>query len=489
MADKKWDKDYSKPVKKYQLNYQIYSQSVEEIYFWFIGWFKDNLRHAVKDVEKITDVYSASESSAFFGAQSARAGLLQDRIANNLRTLSEMTKALFQIVRELSIIDMRLDLYNKSMDKSSEDFDSSEITLKGLYVDLVEGGGQNASSVYGLAQKVGFTILPDLFFRIRVDMDHKTGKLTGTVDGVVGKLDFSEKIKEVLARKLQQFYTWKEHTFKELTTRRGFQLNYLKQYYNSMKLYIAWVKPYLKYVKRLGMDTSRLDTPELIAGMEQAMMEMEILVKLKTEGNYTGYINLNFLYRTAPEMSYSTKDYQHRGPIHVGKTEIAFSAFSWTEEDYEAYKKDKAKEDLELLGTIDVSLQEAMDSVGDQLKQYLDELEGLKPKEKKKTVKLKGINKYLARFLGESEEVEVESAKEEKPKAPSLLDPFFSIFRGLADILDSFTGLRSKIGKPAGEKVDTWRAGKEQRSAKENARKILWSSYNIFKKAHGMITW
>jgi hypothetical protein len=44
---------FSDPVKQYKLVYQIYSQSIEEIYFWFVGWFKDNMRHLIdpKDIE------------------------------------------------------------------------------------------------------------------------------------------------------------------------------------------------------------------------------------------------------------------------------------------------------------------------------------------------------------------------------------------------------------------------------------------------------
>lgn len=484
------EKEEFKSVKNYKLIYQIYSQSIEEIYFWFIGWFKDNQREALaKDnpIEKITDIYAASESSAFFGAQSARAGIMQDRVANNLRTLSEMTKALFQIVRELRIIDMRLELYNKSMNSDDSECDSSEVALKGLYVDLVEGGAQNAASVYGLASRVGFTILPDLFFRIRIGMDPKTGEPTESVDDVVKKLEFNEKVKEVLARKLKQFYTWKKHTYKELTTRRSFQIKYLRQYHNSMKLYMAWVKPYLKYIRRLGMDTKKLDTVDLITGMEQSLMEMEILVKLKAKdgADYNGYLSLNFLYRTAPEMAYATKDYQHRGPIHVGRSEINFKAYSWNKKQYEAFKKQKEEEELDLLGSVDESLKESMDAVGDDLKKYIAELEGMKKKEEVPMVDLKGMNKFLANLFGMPTKVE---QKKKVEKQQSILDPFVSIFRGLGELLDSLTGFKSKISKPS-EKVDKWKVSSDEKAAKKNAQKKLWLAYNIFKKAHGMITW
>src|SRR3989338_6821164 len=113
-----------------------------------------------------------------------------------------MIKALFQIVREIRIIDERLAYYIDTYEGRPNAM-SSEITLKGVWIDQVEGGVKNAASVYGLAQSVGFSILPDLFFRIRIkDVD----KLDNQVDA----LEFNEKVKEVIRRKLRQFYEWKK---------------------------------------------------------------------------------------------------------------------------------------------------------------------------------------------------------------------------------------------------------------------------------------
>ena len=53
---------------------------------------------------------------------------------------------------------------------------------------------KNAASVYGLSQTVGFTLLPDLFFRV-------APKGPEDVDIVVDSLEFNLKVKEVLKRK------------------------------------------------------------------------------------------------------------------------------------------------------------------------------------------------------------------------------------------------------------------------------------------------
>ena len=144
---------------------------IEEAYFWTI----DELRYgwSYNRFVKITDIFAASEQSSFFGVSEQRVGLQQDKASQFLRGISEMLKALFQIVREIRIIDERVGYYahtfNRARTGKDDEASGSEITLKGIWVDQVEGGVKNAASVYGLAQTVGFSALPDLFFRIRVD--------------------------------------------------------------------------------------------------------------------------------------------------------------------------------------------------------------------------------------------------------------------------------------------------------------------------------
>src|SRR3989338_8533198 len=159
---------YPNPEFRYRLVVEAIHAYIEEAYYWTIdelemGW-------SFNKFIKITDIHAASEQSAFFGVSEQRLGLQQDKVSGYLRGISEMQKALFQIVRELRVIDERIGYYKHTFNrKSEEDTVGSDITLKGVWVDQVEGGTKNAASVYGLAQTVGFSVLPDLFFRIRVN--------------------------------------------------------------------------------------------------------------------------------------------------------------------------------------------------------------------------------------------------------------------------------------------------------------------------------
>ena len=96
-------------LKTYKIIDEKYGRQVEPVYFWVLGFLRDSL--GAKTVTKLTDTYSASESSQF--GKNAGQGLAatQDRVAANLRTIAQLIQHLFRIVRELSVITERLHLY------------------------------------------------------------------------------------------------------------------------------------------------------------------------------------------------------------------------------------------------------------------------------------------------------------------------------------------------------------------------------------------
>ncbi|MEK6921027.1 MAG: hypothetical protein AABX82_04040, partial [Nanoarchaeota archaeon] len=196
------------PISKltYKVVHQIFNQSIEENYFWTMEFLRTH--EGFSDLTKITDMFSASEHSAFFGSAQQRLGLQQDKVSQFLATIGKMVKELFQLVREIRILDERLNYYKDSDNAHSKTRESAEITLKGIWIDLVEQGSKNPASVYGMARELQFTVLPDLFFSIHPNT-------VDDVDGAVDALDFNRKVKEVLKRKLRTFMEWKRTTHEE----------------------------------------------------------------------------------------------------------------------------------------------------------------------------------------------------------------------------------------------------------------------------------
>ena len=443
---------FPKPIKRFKVSLESFGQSVEEPYFWML----DHLREAwgFTQIEKIRDVFTASESSSFFGSSYSKMGMQQDRAANYLSLIGKFVNDLFKMVREMRNIKLRLDMY----DRFNKGDRAADQALKGIWTDLVEGGTRNPSSVLGLAREVGFTILPPLFFGTYADKPE-------AVEGIVKNMNYNEEVKRILMRKLYQFVVWKVNTEKELRQRDKFLRSYLKQHYEIIRMYINWVRPYLIHVKRMGMDMTRLSMPDLISAFEGSMIEIEFLAKGKKEKKYFPVILVHFYYRTRPAMDFH-QDYQHKGPIHVGRVEITVRGYTWDAETLEKYKEYRKDEDLELLGAINKSIAEGMDMFKDDLKDYLKDLGEVFPTD------------------------ELKKKEEKKPERPkfSVFDPFKDLIAGFGEL---FFGMELfKESKKAGpSKQEVAALDEEKKKVQEVLLLPLWKCVEIFKKTHGMLFW
>jgi hypothetical protein len=458
--------DYPLPKSRYYLIYEVPHESIEPIYFWSLGHLTYDWGFPI--VHKITDIFTAAEHSSFYGASAQRLGLAQDKVSQYLATIGKMIKDMFQLVRELRWIDERKQYY----EDADKGYSGAEQALKGLWADMVDGvvGGQRTTSnIFSMAQQLQFAALPDLFFSIPITKDTvplASGKpLESAIDKVVEQraADFNKELRNILKRKFYQYLIWKKETFKEIAQRRRFTLDYLKQHWNVIRMYIAWVKPYLKHIKKLGADIGKLSSADLIAAFEGSLVEIEILAQKVPEGNkkYFTCILLTFQYRTRPSLQFSQEGGFHRGPVHLGETRIFWRAYSWTEKQIEAFKQMKDKEDFDLVTSIDKSLEAAMNALGDDLDKYLKEAEEMHAAEKKKP--------------------------EAKVQKMDLLEPFKEVGKGFKEFFTVFGAPKGKPKKPTKAEIEAEQ--KEKEAAAKDAVKTLWQHYKNFKKAHRLLTW
>lgn len=438
--------NFPHPLKRYRIDYERYDMSLEENYFWVLNFLRVDA--GLPEVNKITDVFAAAEQSDFWGLSQQRLGLQQDRVSQFLAIIGKMIKEIFQLVRELRILDERINYYSDS-NSGSKSAHSAEVTLKGIYIDLVEGGSKNPASVYGMARELQFIVLPDLFF-------DAPPMAPENVDEYVTGLEFNEMIKRVLRRKLRSFIEWKQSTFKEIRTRRTFTVKYLKQHYDIIKMYMEWVKPYLKNIKRLRLRYEKVETADIISAFEGSLIEMEFLAKRKF-GDAYGCVLGHFDCRTRPTLSYQQEGWQHKGPIHVGRIVITLRLYIWTKEQVENFLKLRRDEDLELFGEVDESVKAAMNAMGDELKRYLIEA---------------------------GEKFSDDESKKGPAKQPGSLGPFIDVFKGFGELFSAFF--------PKGEKkkkADKFKLKQDIGKAEDFMRKNMWYCYKNYRKAHNMMSW
>ncbi len=449
---------FPQPYRRYRLVYESQQASIEHTYFWVYN-------HAMQDfgfgdVIKTLDTFSASENSSFWGLTEQRKGIQQDKASQFMAVIGRMTKELFQIVREIRILKERLRLY----DGSNKGRAADDIALKGLWVDFAQSGGrqQGGMNIYTMAQQLGFSTLPDLFFRTYVKEGDDVAK-------VVDKecKEFNEKVREVLKRTLASYLSWKVETEKELRVRDRFTIKYLRQHWAAIRMYISWVKPYLRNVQKLSNPINDQD-PELISSFEGALMEIEFLARRAVSGDKpTPTLLVTFHYRVKPQLQFQT-EYQ-RGAVHVGRVEFTVRAYGWSDSQVKKYLAYREQETLELIGMVDTSLKDALDALGDELLDYLKEAG-----EDEKT--LEGLR------LKKTEE-----PKTQKPQGPGMLEPFTALFGGFKDLaLLPFEGLRASAG---GKDDAPQSIGFGDERAAKDASGAGFNVFKNYKKAHGMPAW
>ncbi|MDO8556561.1 MAG: hypothetical protein Q7R96_05315 [Nanoarchaeota archaeon] len=476
------------------------SSGVERYYFWVTrflekaGAFGRSFVPPMGEIVKVKDVYSSAETSSYWGNVEQRKAAQQDRVSQYLANIGKFIKDLFQIMRELRILDERLAHY----DGVAKGEKPADVALKGIWIDLVEGGGKNPSSVYGLASQVGFVILPDLFF----DTFVKKSSDVASVVGAYEKRGINRKVREVLARKLEQYILWREHTERELRQRRRFVLAYLVQEYNVIKMYTAWLKPYLENVQRLQQNRD-VNGYDIVTAFETSKIELEIIgIKYQYElDTYYGNkvqrdfqkvfpcVRARFTYVAIPQMSFQ-QEYQ-RGAIHAGQTEIKIDGWVCSKKDLLAYINKSNMETFDVLVAID----DSVIALRDELEKYL-----------KEAAEMYGLKSDMRGLYSADEWKKKEEEEKKKLVKPSnsVFEPFKAVFAGVLEIGKVSLNWQSKEEKKSSavKPVYTYELEKKSDDPKLSAREAAEEAaaaaglakleadllYDVFKKAHKMYT-
>jgi len=418
---------------RFKLILESMGTGVEKYYFWITRFMKEEPDHGLGlEVEKIKDVFGASAGSSFHSQLGTKASAIQQQLSTYLAQIGQMVKSIYPQVRELRLLDERIEYYEAS-DKGDE---SAEIALKSIWIEQVEQGMQNPNSVYSLARQVGFITLPDLFFKINV-------KKPSDVDKAIKTTEAPKKVRDVLAKKLYAYYQWKDNTRREMKHRREFMVKSLRQHYNVIKLYMSWLRPYLKTLRSLEMRGDIYDS-DIVNAFETSKLELELIAKGKGK-KYIPCIRVQMTFITRPELSYTQQG--QRQPTHMGRTEITLEPYVVTQEQIDDYKKKIDEEDIDFVASIDAS----MDALKDD----------------------------LVKYLKEAEEGPEEEEKPKRPKA-DYLGPAKGLAQGFMHMLPA--------GKKKHMKQQAETENEEKKKAEKTVAKLTFLVYDIFKKVNGMMS-
>jgi len=358
-------RDGKEKFDEYSIEINDIGGGVEPYYFTVLRL----MRIGGYDIQKVQDIFASSEMSSFWGDTARRRGEQESRAMQLMGTLNGMLKDLFKVMRELSIIDERLGFY-KDFDEGKTAGDSA---LKDIWISLVEQGSKNPGSVIGLATQVGFVSLPDYFYMTFV-------KKRDEIDSKVNAYDISEKLSYTLKRKLEQYLMWKERTQKELMTRQKFVNGMLKTLISEIRMYVQWVKPYIKSIKKLQDETSIQGEPDLVTAFETSVLRIGLEAFapgfMKKDGktkelvpskNYVPVARINFEQTTSPGEVYQ-RNYQ-KGFVHRGRVKITMEAWVYNKD---TWLKEKKKEDEDLISFLSRNVDESIEAMKDDLIKVMD---------------------------------------------------------------------------------------------------------------------
>ncbi len=503
--------DYPAPKRTYRIEFEAENYNVEEMYYWLVGHLHYDF--GMQDLHKIVDTHAHSAGSALFGDLQARLGAQQSNVSNYLGMMGRLVKDLFALVRELRQIEERLGYYVDAQDlKDAKKANAAESTLKDIWITLVEGGSQNPSSVYGMAQKVGFTILPDLFFAV--------GPLKKEdIDKHVESLEFNDAVKNALRRKLFQFTNWKDETHNELKNKRNFQIKYLRQHYEVIQMYMEWIKPYIRNIQRLNLNENRMDNDAfLIHSFDSSVSEIEVaLAKMDgpsmkkddkgneftdTDNSVYSVVLINFTFHTKPQILIrAPESYNQKGAIHVGHVDMIMRCYGWTGKMIEDYKKYRESEAWDFMQSFDSSIKDAMEYLGKDLKAYLEEAGKKLPQPDEKKEKESDPSEINIFPFGKKKD---DGKSKDKAKGGSGgPSPFMETmgfiggpFNGVIELLDPMLGISSLFGMFGSSKEEKARAEKANalNSKLDKAgtiaeRVFAYQAFKNYKKAHRMTHW
>lgn len=251
-------------------------------------------------------------------------------------------------------------------------------------------------------------------------------------------------------------------------------IRYLKQHYDSIMTYLSWIKPYYDAIQKLQMNNKLRSNVEVVTAFESSMIEVEFLATKSDANKYKPVLIVSFLYRTMPRLSFMEEG--QRGPIHVGRLELNLRGYVWTDEEIDKFLRVKREENFQMISSFDNSIKESLDALGDDLQNYLDEIQKEKDEKKEDSKKR-------------------EKEKNKKNPVLEFLGPFGNVFLGFGELFSALIPVKKNNDNSI---KDIFSNKKEEDKKKDEDKKksvsksvdvALSKTYDIFKKSHGMLSW
>jgi hypothetical protein len=401
-------------------------------------------------VEKLVDNFTSTEGGTHFAETSTKKTRVQDEASKMLAMTNTVMRSVLGIVYDLKEFKIRLAHYDGLRAKDKREKEAALLALKQIWLDKVDYPQKVNSSIKVMSNQVGFQTLLNAFLVVKDSKD-------------VDDINLNDVIKRILKPRIFDFNIWVDQSEKELRKRYEMQKTYLKSQVNTVKLYSRWAKPYLKAAQKLGgIEKGR--EPSLVNMFNTLRLELTLIgkdkldvaktavqgdlpkdfKKMKMKRDYYSCILVEFTVRGIP-----------RQGVTVGRSEMSFKGYALNDDELKKLDYEIQKSDIgDALALIEGSTTESLEQLQKDIDEFITEPE-IKQKPKDSS------NPFKALIGGYNKE---EEKQESKPK--------------------------DDIKKDIIVKPDNWIEEEHLRKyAAENADKTAFSLFDIYKKAHGMVSY
>jgi len=442
---------YKEPVEDHTIVYDSSSETLEPVYFWIVDYMSGQF----EEIEKLVDNFSSSPGSGHFAEMGARATKMQEEAMKIMQTAGVLIKSLINILYDLREFEIRLSHYKDTKSKEKEKAEAGLLALKQIWMDNVDMK-RGTGSINALASgQLQFVTLRDAFM-VAKDVED------------VDKIDLNDRVKRILKPRIAEFLEWKNRSEKELTNRYEIERIYLKNQVNSLKMYSRWAKPYLKAASELEMKEMGR-SPALVKAFNTLVLQLTLLGKKKISLRSVveeKRMPKEFFYKELKRKYYAcvVVDFNFRGiPQKIGqhfafggRVEVSIKGYALNDDELALLNSELDKSDLKTaLKLVEGMTTESLGQLEEEINRYLKE-EKEKKEEKKSS---EDTNPFTALFsFAKKEGGEKGKGKEEKGKT-------------------------FEIGKI---KKDDYLESFARKIAEEDARKLCFNIFDLYKKTHEM---
>src|SRR3989344_5136998 len=317
---------------------------------------------------------------------------MQDRAMKMLTTINSVVRSIINILYDLKEFDSRLDLYKKLKSANAIEKNNARLSLKQVWmdrVDLQRGRG----SINMLTQQLQFVTLRDAF-------------MAADSEDQVQDMDLNDRVKRILAPRLQEYLAWEKLSEAELTRRYKIEKSYLKSQVNSLKLYSQWARPYLKAAQQLTASDYR--TPNLVSIFNNMQVQLSVFGKkearpsdvirtpvpfvknkyaaIKLDKRLYACVEVTMVFRTIPHTITRGETGTHYA--QGGKVYMKFRAFGLDQDEVKAVEEEELYQGLELIQSM---TKESLESIQDEISKYIDRDENFPEAKEEKLERLQEL--------------------------------------------------------------------------------------------------